>query len=221
MDIDKEILKHLELKYELNKNWMTKNQFKAFIDYRFSREELGDVQSDSKFLRENIQDIFQKKVIDVGCGTGDLVINLAWHNIDIIGIDMSENDIGQLEYDEIKKIQDPEPIIIIPENLAPFVPKNIIYLTKFVPKDLNIKRFKAFQKKRLEEKIPYSKKEKLIDKKAGVVRTINELKLLKDSNEIDVDKFAELKEKYSTKLKMIDSALEKLVKRYRFPNLNI
>ncbi|MFX1313686.1 MAG: hypothetical protein ACFFHD_13910 [Promethearchaeota archaeon] len=134
-------------------------------------------------------------------------------NLSIVEENLKENDVGQLEYEEIKKIQDPEPIIIIPENLAPFVPKNIIYLTKFVPRDVNIKRFKTYQKKKLEEKIPYSKKEKLIDKKAGVVRTINELKILRGSNEIDVDKFAELMEKYSTKLKMIDSAIEKLAKR--------
>lgn len=82
-----------------------------------------------------------------------------------------------------------------------------------MPKDLNIKRFKTYQRKKLEEKIPYSKKEKLIDQKAGVVRTINELKLLKKNNEVDVDKFAELMEKFSTKLKMIDSAIEKLAKK--------
>ncbi len=134
-------------------------------------------------------------------------------NLSIVEENLKESDIEQLNYEEIKKIQDPEPIIIIPENLAPFVPKNIIYLTKFVPRDVNIKRFKTYQKKKLEEKIPYSKKEKLIDKKAGVVRTINELKVLRGSNEIDVDKFAELMEKYSTKLKMIDSAIEKLAKR--------
>jgi len=134
-------------------------------------------------------------------------------NIMIVKENLNETEDNQLDYENIKKIQDPEPIIIIPENLAPFVPKNIIYLTKFVPKDLNIKRFKAYQKKKLEEKIPYSKKEKLIDRKAGVVRTINELKLLKDNKEIDVEKFAELMEKYSTKLKMIDSAIEKLAKK--------
>ncbi|MHA2282376.1 MAG: hypothetical protein ACXAC5_16150 [Promethearchaeota archaeon] len=134
-------------------------------------------------------------------------------NLSIVEENIKENETEQLDYDEIKKIQDPEPIIIIPENLAPFVPKNIIYLTKFVPKDLNVKRFKAYQRKKLEEKIPYSKKEKLIDQKAGVVRTINELKLLKENNEIEVEKFAELMEKYSTKLKMIDSAIEKLAKK--------
>ncbi|UCC19834.1 MAG: hypothetical protein JSV62_00725 [Promethearchaeota archaeon] len=134
-------------------------------------------------------------------------------NLSIVKDNLKENDVGQLVYDDIKKIQDPEPIIIIPENLAPFVPKNIIYLTRFVPKDLNIKRFKSYQKKKIEDKIPYSKKEKLMDKKAGVVRTINELKLLKENKEIDVDKFAELMEKYSTKLKMIDSAIGKLAKK--------
>ncbi|GAG16157.1 unnamed protein product, partial [marine sediment metagenome] len=55
--------------------------------------------------------------------------------------------------------------------------------------------------------------EKLIDQKAGVVRTINELKLLKEKNEIDIEKFAELMEKYSTKLTMIDSAIEKIAKK--------
>ena len=123
---------------------------------------------------------------------------------------MKEFTLEPLSYDDIKRIQDPEPIIIIPENLAPFVPKSTIYLTKFVPKDLNIKRFKSFQKKKIEQKIPYSKRERLMDKKAGIVRTINELKLLKEKKEIDVEKFAELMEKYSTKLKMIETAIEKV-----------
>ena len=123
---------------------------------------------------------------------------------------LKEKSLELLDYDDIKRIQDPEPIIIIPENLAPFVPKSTIYLTKFVPKDLNIKRFKSFQKKKLEQKIPYSKRERLMDKKAGVVRTINELKLLKENKEIDIDKFVELLEKYTTKMKMIETAIEKL-----------
>lgn len=134
------------------------------------------------------------------------------NNITIVKDLIKEMEVEALEYEEIKKIQDPEPIIIIPENLAPFVPKNIVFLTKFVPKDLNIKRFKSFQKKKLEQKIPYSKKEKLIDKKAGIIRTLNELKQLKESNELDAEKYAELLEKYSTKLKMVETAIEKLSK---------
>jgi hypothetical protein len=131
-------------------------------------------------------------------------------NLSVVKDIMKDFSFDPLEYDEIKRIQDPEPIIIIPENLAPFVPKSTIYLTKFVPKDLNIKRFKSFQKKKIEQKIPYSRREKLIDKKAGIVRTINELKVLKDNKEIDVEKYAELMEKFSTKLKMVETAIEKL-----------
>ena len=131
-------------------------------------------------------------------------------NLSIVQEILKNKNLDLLDYEEIKRIQDPEPIIIIPENLAPFVPKSTIYLTKFVPKDLNIKRFKSFQKKKLEQKIPYSKRERLIDKKAGIVRTINELKLLKENKEIDIEKFAELLEKYTVKLNMIDTAIEKL-----------
>jgi len=131
-------------------------------------------------------------------------------NLSVVKDVMEEFTFEPLEYEDIKRIQDPEPIIIIPENLAPFVPKSTIYLTKFVPKDLNIKRFKSFQKKKIEQKIPYSKREKLIDKKAGIVRTINELKVLRENKELDVEKFADLMEKYSTKLKMIETAIEKL-----------
>ncbi|MHA1104803.1 MAG: hypothetical protein ACTSPN_03680 [Promethearchaeota archaeon] len=133
-------------------------------------------------------------------------------NLSVVETLIKENNVEILDYEEIKRIQDPEPIIVIPENLAPFVPKSTIFLTKFVPKDLNIKRFKTFTKKKLEQKIPYSKKEKLIDQKAGIVRTINELKTLLEGNEITVEKFAELMEKYSVKLKMIETAIEKLVK---------
>ena len=133
-------------------------------------------------------------------------------NLSIVKKNLKEINEDVLEYDEIKRIQDPEPVIVVPENLAPFVPKSTIYLTKFVPKDLNVKRFKDFQKKKLEQKIPYSKKEKLTDKKAGIVRTINELKLLNENKEVNIEKFAELMEKYSIKLAMIETALEKLSK---------
>ncbi|MFX1326261.1 MAG: hypothetical protein ACFE8N_15025, partial [Promethearchaeota archaeon] len=38
-------------------------------------------------------------------------------NLSIVQENLKENDVEELNYDEIKKIQDPEPIIIIPENL--------------------------------------------------------------------------------------------------------
>ncbi|MBD3193914.1 MAG: hypothetical protein GF317_02590 [Candidatus Lokiarchaeota archaeon] len=148
------------------------------------------------------------KIKDISPDEREIINN----NLTIVGENIKDNDVESLEYDEIKKIQDPEPIIIVPENLAPFVPKSTVYLTKFVPKDVNEIRFHRFKKKKLEKKIPYNKKEKLLDKKAGILRTINELKVLKDDNEVDLEKFAELMEKYSVKLKMIDTALQKIAK---------
>jgi hypothetical protein len=177
----------------INKEKVTKLQQKAFWYYGKAKKIWENMLKNISLTNE------EKETIET--------------NLSIVNDNLKENELEELSYDEVKKIQDPEPIIIIPENLAPFVPKNIIYLTKFVPKDLNIKRFKSYQKNKLEVKIPYSRKEKLIDKKAGVVRTINELKSLKENDEIEIEKFAELMEKYSTKLKMIDSAIEKLAKK--------
>ena len=133
-------------------------------------------------------------------------------NAEVVDELIEDLDVEELPYNEIKRILDPEPVVLIPENLAPFVPKSTVYLTKFVPKDVNIRRFNKFKKKKLEKKIPYSKKEKLLDKKAGLIRTINELKMMKENKEIDADKFAELMEKYSIKLQMADTAIEKLSK---------
>jgi hypothetical protein len=177
----------------INQNKVLKLKQKAFFYYEKAQNIWEGMLENLSELSKDEREIFENNIVIVK----DLI---------------NEMEIEPLDYDEIKKIQDPEPIIIIPENLAPFVPKNIVFLTKFVPKDLNIKRFKSFQKKKLEQKIPYSKKEKLIDKKVGIIRTINELKQLKESNELDADKFAELLEKYSTKLKMIETAIEKISK---------
>ncbi|MFX1381141.1 MAG: hypothetical protein ACFFBP_01750 [Promethearchaeota archaeon] len=166
----------------------------------------------ANFYYEKSKNIWETMLKDIQNLSEEEKTNIE-NNLLIVSDLIKQNEVDPLEYDEIKKIQDPEPIIIIPENLAPFVPKSTVYLTKFVPKDLNQKRFKSFQKKKLETKIPYSKKEKLLDKKAGILRTINELKLLKENNEVDVDKFTELMEKYSAKLNMVETALEKLSKK--------
>jgi hypothetical protein len=176
-----------------------------------NQEKVKKLQEKAKFYYMKAEEIWEDMLMNLSDIHAEEKENLEL-NISIVREFIKELKVDVLDYIEIKKIQDPEPIIIIPENLAPFVPKNIIYLTKFVPKDLNIKRFKAFQSKKLEQKIPYSKREKLIDKKAGIVRTINELKSLKESKEIDASKFAELMEKYSTKLKMIETAIEKIAK---------
>jgi hypothetical protein len=177
-----------------------------------NQDKVKKLQQKANFYYDKARQIWSSMLDDLKELTSDEREDIN-NNITVVSDIINKNDVKMLEYDEIKRIQDPEPIIIIPENLAPFVPKSTVYLTKFVPKDLNIKRFKSFQKKKLEIKIPYSKKEKLLDKKAGILRTINELKLLEKNKEIDIEKYSELMEKYSTKLNMIDTALEKLSKK--------
>jgi len=177
-----------------------------------NKDKVKKIQQKANFYFEKAQEIWEGMLKNLKDLSTEEKENLDI-NLSVVKGNIKENDVERLNYEKIKRIQDPEPVIIIPENLAPFVPKSTVYLTKFVPKDLNVKRFKTFKGKTLERKIPYSKKEKLLDKKAGVIRTINELKMLKETNEISVEKFAELMEKYATKLKMIDTALEKLGKK--------
>ena len=174
-----------------------------------NKDKVRKLQQKANFYFLKSEEIWNEMISSISDLSSEEKNNIE-QNLSIVKDVIKEFKLEPLSYEDIKRIQDPEPIIIIPENLAPFVPKSTIYLTKFVPKDLNIKRFKSFQKKKLEQKIPYSKRERLMDKKAGIVRTINELKVLKENKEIDVEKFAELMEKYSTKLQMIETAIKKL-----------
>ena len=52
--------------------------------------------------------------------------------------------------------------------------------------------------------------EKLLNVKAGIGRTIQELKVIYENNDLDINKFIELLEKYSIRLKMVENEIEKL-----------
>ncbi|MBN1215840.1 MAG: hypothetical protein JXA99_10425 [Candidatus Lokiarchaeota archaeon] len=177
-----------------------------------NQEKVGRLKQKANFYYKKAEQIW-KGMLDSLSDISPKERSTINDNIAVVREHINQNSVDELDYNEVKKIQDPEPIIVVPENLAPFVPKSIIYMTKFVPKDVNEKRFVKFKQQKLEKKIPYSKKEKLLDKKAGVLRTINELKLLRENKELDIDKYTEMMEKYSTKIVMIDTALEKLGKK--------
>jgi hypothetical protein len=119
-----------------------------------------------------------------------------------------ENDVEEISEDEAMEIQDPEPLIIIPENLAPFIPRTTNYLTKYNEKDLNFDAYLRYKNLMSEVTVNFNKVEELKNSKAGVGRTLKQLKILYENNDIDVNSFTELFEKYSIKLETIENAIQ-------------
>ena len=178
---------------EQNGNIVMKLQQKANY-YFFQAEEIWE-----KMLKNNKKLSLEEKE--------DLSAKLNRVNDNII-----ENEVEILEFDKVKKIQDPEPIIIVPENLAPVIPKCTEFMTRYAPKDASVKRYKKYNVKKIEERVTYSKKEEFLIKKVAILRTISVLEGLFEKNEIDVEKFIELMETYSIKQEEIEQALENLEK---------
>ncbi len=135
----------------------------------------------------------------------DLKLKLSKVNKNIM-----KNEVEILKHKKLKKIQNPAPIIIVPENIAPIMPKSTTYLTRYPSKDINVERYRKYHVKELEERVTFSKKEDLLIKKVAILRTINVLETLYDKNEIEVDKFIELFEKYSYNQEVVEHELENL-----------
>ncbi len=153
-----------------------------------------------EYIIHNFKDISKKEKKDIE------------DNLRIVNENIMENDVEILDYEHIKHIQDPEPIIIVPENLPEHVPKVIDFLRRYPYRDHSVKRLKRFRTIKFEEKISINKKSELFNKKATLGRLIKELKYLYDNNDIDIDKYMELLEKYKTKVNDINSAIEMLNK---------
>ncbi|MFX0073770.1 MAG: helix-hairpin-helix domain-containing protein [Candidatus Hermodarchaeota archaeon] len=184
------------LKISKNKKRITRLQEKANY-YFYKAEELWED------MLENFDELSEEE-------KKNLEINLS-----IVNENIMENDVEIIDHDEALNIQDPDPFVIIPENLAYFLPKTTKYLTKYPTKNLEYRRIKKYKDFKLETKLQLDKIEKLSNKKAGIGRTIKELKTLYRNNEIDINKFSALLEKYSTKYNMIESAINKLKKIYK------
>jgi hypothetical protein len=132
------------------------------------------------------------------------------HNLSIVNDDIIANDVEAICEEDASEIQDPEPLIIIPENLAPFIPRTTTFLTKYEQKDLNFDAYKRYKNLISEVSGNANKIEELMNSKAGVGRTLKQLKVLYENNDIDVNSFTELFEKYSIKLESIESAIKNL-----------
>jgi len=131
-------------------------------------------------------------------------------NLSIVNEHIIENDVEIIKDNEAMKLHDPEPLIIVPENLAPFLPRTTNYLTQYKPKDLNFHAYRRYKDLLSEISVDYNKMEELQNRKAGIGRTLKQLRVLYDNNDIDISEFTHLFEKYSTKLVTIENVIEKI-----------
>ncbi|NVM46400.1 MAG: hypothetical protein HWN79_15935 [Candidatus Lokiarchaeota archaeon] len=132
------------------------------------------------------------------------------NNLSIVNDYIIENDTELIDDNEALEIQDPEPLIIIPENLAPFIPRTTSYLTIYKQTELNFDAYLRYKNLMADVLVNFNKIEELKNNKAGIGRTIKQLKILYENNDIDINSFTELFEKYSIKLETIESAIENL-----------
>jgi hypothetical protein len=181
----------------------------ASSDYNLDKNRVNDLSQKAQFYFNKAKNIWDEMIKTIPTLSADEIESIK-NNISIVTELLRNIKINEISYEQVKKIQDPDPIIIIPENLAPFVPKATIYLSKIVPKDLNIERFKRFKNKKVEKKTSYSEKEKLDSQKFGVSRTILELKKMKNENEISIEDYTKLYEKYKKKLNEIETKRKNL-----------
>ncbi len=132
------------------------------------------------------------------------------NNLSIVNDYIIENDAEIIDDFEAFEIQDPEPLIIVPENLAPFIPRTTNFLTKYKQTDLNFDAYLRYKNLMSDVLVNFNKIDELKNNKAGIGRTIKQLKILYENNDIDINSFTELFEKYSIKLETIESAIRNL-----------
>lgn len=174
-----------------------------------NEEKINKIKQKANYYFSNAEEIWEN-MLKKSKNLSEAEIDNLRINLSIVNENIIENDVEILTYKDIKNIQNPEPFIAVPENVGLFVPRSIMYLTKYRPRDLNFGRFKEYKISKLEFGSRQSKIEKLLNKKAGIGRTIKQLKFLYDKNDIDVNIFFELLEKYETNLEMIESTMEQL-----------
>ncbi len=132
------------------------------------------------------------------------------NNLSIVNDYIIENDQEFIDDNEAWEIQDPEPLIIVPENLAPFIPRTTNFLTKYKQTELNFDAYLRYKNLMADVLVDFNKIEELKNNKAGIGRTIKQLKILYENSDIDINSFTELFEKYSIKLETIESAIQNL-----------
>ncbi|MHA1750697.1 MAG: hypothetical protein ACTSYF_18895 [Promethearchaeota archaeon] len=121
--------------------------------------------------------------------------------------EIMENDVELIDSTMAEKIQDPEPFIAIPENLSFCMPKSTKFLTNY-PNTVMEKKSMDFVNS--EQASKPNDPNTLKNQKAGIGRTIKQIRILYENGDIDVNKFTELFEKYSTRIIEIEEKISQL-----------
>ncbi|MFX0009807.1 MAG: helix-hairpin-helix domain-containing protein [Candidatus Hermodarchaeota archaeon] len=172
-----------------------------------NEETIENLQKKANFYYHQAEDLWEKMVegtltpVEKDC---------LKNNLEIVNEYIIENDVVLINESEALTIQDPEPLIIVPENLAPFIPRTTSYLTRYKQTDLNFDAYLRYKNLMSDVLVNFNKIEELKNNKAGIGRTIKQLKILYENNDIDINSFTELFEKYSIKLETIEAAIQNL-----------
>ncbi|MFW9785471.1 MAG: hypothetical protein ACFFFB_24530 [Candidatus Heimdallarchaeota archaeon] len=132
--------------------------------------------------------------------------------LSLVNKEIIENDVPAINAADAKMIENPEPIIIIPENVPFIAPKSTMYLTKFPSTKLEQNELQELLKFNTDTKFRINEFESLRNEKAAIGRVIKQLQFLYDNRDIDISTFSELFEKYSKKEKIVEEALQKVKK---------
>ncbi|HUW91446.1 MAG TPA: helix-hairpin-helix domain-containing protein [Candidatus Nanopelagicaceae bacterium] len=209
-------------------NKITENQFKAQYQYdigrachlkaksllKFSHEEKNEekierLQKKATYYYHKAEDLWENMLTETEL-LNPVEKDCVKNNLSIVNEYIIENDAELIDDFEALEIQDPEPLIIVPENLAPFIPRTTDYLTKYKQADINFDAYLRYKNLMSDVLVNFDKIEELKNSKAGVGRTIKQLKLLYENNDIDINSFTELFEKYSIKLETIEHAIQNI-----------
>jgi len=212
-------------RYDTIKN----NQYKAQYQYDIGRachlkaksllllspdeineEEIEKLQKKANYYYYKAEDLWENMLKMLKEKLNPIEKDCIKNNLSIVNDYIIQNDVELLDDNGALEIQDPEPLIIVPENLAPFIPRTTNYLTRYKQSDLNFNAYLRYKNLMSDVLVNFNKIDELKNTKAGIGRTIKQLKILYENNDIDINSFTELFEKYSIKLETIESAIQNL-----------
>jgi len=200
--------------YDMGKACFLKSRGISVSDSYRNQERKRKLQEKANYYFYQAEEVWEDILDNIENLTDEERKNLQI-NLSIVNENILESDVEIIDKDIAFLIQDPDPIIIVPENIAYMIPRTIEFLTKYPTKILELKRYKNYQDFKKEIDLRLNKIEKLKNEKAATGRMIKELKTLYENNDININNFTALLEKYLTKFEMIENAINKMEAIYK------